>query len=1372
MFRLVTSKSKQITHLLIAISLLARPAAGEDELLRDGSTLTEAISSGDALRAELHKTLRGLKYPQTINTETVVPDTELLDSMTASLLRWKTALEAVLFSVSDPDNAALDQERKAYLINLYFGLLANLLQMKQIIVQHIDWRNTGEQFALTVPLELTWSRSQALSRLFTQQLQVKHALDEGQASLQLKDAFVDGLQIATLALQPNRASHLAAVKYLAYATLYKQLVQNEHYRGNHTEQLPELPTKGDAGYDLGLRESIVAEQRNTRANQFLYAALLEALPRLQTPETGLQQPLIANWHLYEQLQAAHPDMTVFTTQSLAQQVYALLDDKQRESVAVNDSEEMYRLMLLAEQLYLPMVLQKELNRITLPLDGSDAAGRALLQLLVQARFSALLNALAPLRIKRDKIKSLLASLQERQATLLAMSSTQEVTRWYEAARKLVPEIKQRTRLTLIREVLYAAWKVDTAENNGNEPLNLQILRRSLLRSLYVTDFSGEFQQSLAAILQARGYEQSRMVFFNELARHLQRLVPHQPANAQVLRLSSQDDIVRTYVNPALAARASEAELESGTEPEHSDAAQAVQRKTMLHHITQIKALLQHGYWFGYFTYKGDSLPSLDDLPLNDQQRANYWRELRFARFDLYPFLLLPLAASKDKQLPAEGVSAEAYVEKKQPLYKVFATKLRERDLRDIGNAEVANFWPLVAEALDTQRQRILVAIQKIDAANSVQDIKHLAANSPAIASSMKEFAALYPMHEKFAHRYHQPSKLQHSWERIDFTYIGNFFTVIIGWHLGGWLLRKSVPTSYLLRYLNPAFGAIFPYTATLMMAFWYVILVDYFGIKIWQTFVSKPRKFAELQEYYYLGNQHDQFINRTYLDYLEMEKTSHIFNYGFEAAMLGLFIGWAAYNHLLPHLVPNVKNVRLRRLFSRVGFRTASGKPLSEAEVFERRQEIFNRKEINKLVEAEIATINEARQAGRISKSYARQEKHQIELARDKIFASMAKKERAIRVAEIEHTHDFRALGLSSPVFNGLELEEAYQALRAANAGNTLGEKFALRDGETALISISQSLERRLHFTIIRSRRDINHKIRQLSKDGVIKTTKDGKGNVKAEELIEGGYGKDLDLFGIPRSHRNPFSRKILDEKVQQFNRDYAKQLKQEHSTDPIFLKKRRALERLLEAAKELEEYRYLRGWHSAMFEALAERRLGYVDDYSEAELLDLAVQVELLGINLKREANFKDISTTGGLPSVNLNEQAWQVTVAAQHKKITADYRAKFKGSELRERLKELKNAQDVLLNRRNHNAIDALIKREHYANYYRLLGLDPVKAEEYSVDDIKNAYKRRSFDLHPDKGGSDEEMQALNTAQEIMIKHKPIVDGYLRQYLHGGGQ
>ena len=55
---------------------------------------------------------------------------------------------------------------------------------------------------------------------------------------------------------------------------------------------------------------------------------------------------------------------------------------------------------------------------------------------------------------------------------------------------------------------------------------------------------------------------------------------------------------------------------------------------------------------------------------------------------------------------------------------------------------------------------------------------------------MKEFDGLYPLHEQFVKRHNQPSKFQHNWETINMDYIGSFFTVMIGYHLGGWLLRR------------------------------------------------------------------------------------------------------------------------------------------------------------------------------------------------------------------------------------------------------------------------------------------------------------------------------------------------------------------------------------------------------------------------------------------------------------------------------------------------------------------------------------------------------------------------------------------------------
>ena len=337
--------------------------------------------------------------------------------------------------------------------------------------------------------------------------------------------------------------------------------------------------------------------------------------------------------------------------------------------------------------------------------------------------------------------------------------------------------------------------------------------------------------------------------------------------------------------------------------------------------------------------------------------------------------------------------------------------------------------------------------------------------------------------------------------------------------------------------------------------------------------------------------------------------------------------------------------------------------------------------------------------------------------------------------------------------------------------GGTLAERFALRDGEAALSNIFMSLQRRLMFTITRSRRDVKAKIREMSKDGVIKEVKDGQGKVKEEILVEGGYGKDLDMFGIPRKHRNPFE--LVDKKNKEFNIKYAKHIENK-SKDPAFLKKQWAMDRLVNATQQLGEYASLHGWHSAMFTALAERRLGRADIYSEAELIDLTAQMELLGIDLKNADKIKNIGgRSDSMQSVSLNDKLWQELVAAQHKKIATDYRGKLRGAELKEKLKELKNAQDVLLNMRNRNTITALVEREHYANYYRLLDLDPKLAATYDEEAINKAFRKISRREHPDKGGSKEKYQEIMKAKEFLLNPntRAGIDAYLRQHLHGEG-
>jgi curved DNA-binding protein CbpA len=50
---------------------------------------------------------------------------------------------------------------------------------------------------------------------------------------------------------------------------------------------------------------------------------------------------------------------------------------------------------------------------------------------------------------------------------------------------------------------------------------------------------------------------------------------------------------------------------------------------------------------------------------------------------------------------------------------------------------------------------------------------------------------------------------------------------------------------------------------------------------------------------------------------------------------------------------------------------------------------------------------------------------------------------------------------------------------------------------------------------------------------------------------------------------------------------------------------------------------------------------------------------------------------------------------------------------------------------------------------DYYRLLGID----RNATSHAIKQAYRRRSLQAHPDKGGSNEEMAALATAFSTLM-------------------
>ena len=60
---------------------------------------------------------------------------------------------------------------------------------------------------------------------------------------------------------------------------------------------------------------------------------------------------------------------------------------------------------------------------------------------------------------------------------------------------------------------------------------------------------------------------------------------------------------------------------------------------------------------------------------------------------------------------------------------------------------------------------------------------------------------------------------------------------------------------------------------------------------------------------------------------------------------------------------------------------------------------------------------------------------------------------------------------------------------------------------------------------------------------------------------------------------------------------------------------------------------------------------------------------------------------------------------------------------------------------------------------NYYRILGLQNCS----SLEEIKRAYRSLALKFHPDRGGSEEHMKAVNEAYEFLIKNKEVYDNTL---------
>ena len=411
-----------------------------------------------------------------------------------------------------------------------------------------------------------------------------------------------------------------------------------------------------------------------------------------------------------------------------------------------------------------------------------------------------------------------------------------------------------------------------------------------------------------------------------------------------------------------------------------------------------------------------------------------------------------------------------------------------------------------------------------------------------------------------------------------------------------------------------------------------------------------------------------------------------------------------------------MRNARLQRHFTHIGFRGVDGKPLGEAEIFKLRHELFNRDNIQKKASKEVAAVQESLRVGNISQGNAQRQTRQIELARDKILALLARKERSLMAAEIRHERDFRVLGLSQPVFINEEITQAYMNQKSKDLSSS-----TKRDADIAVINLIMSLWQ-LRSPITRSRANVYTKIRELS-------TK---------------YSKELEMFDILPNRRDTFSFQQLENAGAKID---SLVTASPHSMDnPRYEEMLEAYNRIYRAAEELESSRFTDSWDRAMFDAIIARRVTLLQ---EAELLDVEKALQRLDIDL---VDGKVSSRVWGrigskMPSFQLSGQ-WEQVVAEQHQLVAAKYRDNFSGAELQDKLQELNTAKDSLLSFDIRSALQDLLMRVHSENFYRSLDLDPAQAEAYTAREVKQAFHRMAKRYHPDSnhGATGVELGVLN--------------------------
>ncbi len=428
--------------------------------------------------------------------------------------------------------------------------------------------------------------------------------------------------------------------------------------------------------------------------------------------------------------------------------------------------------------------------------------------------------------------------------------------------------------------------------------------------------------------------------------------------------------------------------------------------------------------------------------------------------------------------------------------------------------------------------------------------------------------------------------------------------------------------------------------------------------------------------------------------------------------------------HVSQATMSGMRNARLQRHFTRIGFRGVDGKPLGEDEMFKLHHEIFNRGNIKQKAGEELAAVQESLRVGDISKGNAQQQIRQIELARDKILALMAKKEQSIQAAVVRHEPDFSALGMSQPSFRIEEIVEAY-VHQADDIDKVLPRPGKLvLDIPTANLIMSW---RQLRSPITRSRADMYAKIRELS-------TK---------------HSKELEVLGIAPNRKDTFSQHQMEKIGAEINSRFP--TAQQVNTNDSYLEFREAYNTIYQAREELEIFLMPNSWHSAMFDVITAKRIASLHKTQRSHTEEALQLLDIDLIHGKVSRSVWNSVDDSKMPSFQLTGE-WEQVVAEQYQLAAAKYRDNFSGAELQGKLQELNTAKDSLLSL-TMPALEELLRHTHYKNFYRILDLDPAHAEVYTTREIKRAFYQKASRYHPDKNPN-------VTGKEMKVMEKSFID------------